>query len=51
MQIIYSIKVAYPAINVRVSFIGYDDVGKANSLQCVDLTYELMKLLQYINAV
>ena len=51
MQIIYSIKAAHPAINVRMSFIGYDDVGKANNLQCVDLTYEHMKLLQYINAV
>ena len=51
MQIIYIVKIVHPEIQVRVSFIGYDDIGKQDSLQCVNLTSDLMKLLQYINTV
>ena len=51
MQIIYIVKIVHPEIQVRVSFIGYDDVGKQDSLQYVNLTSDLMKLLQYINTV
>ena len=41
----------HPELRVRVSFIGYDDVEKLDRLQCVDLSSDLMKFLEFMNAV
>ena len=51
MQIIYIVKIVHPELRVRVSFIGYDDIEKPDRLQCVDLSSDLMRFLEFMNGV